>query len=52
MHADYAVVKTVLKFNHLAYRDLLIGFVGGLVRVVCIGAVVQAVFHRVSPFHV
>lgn len=53
MHANYAVVKAVFKFNHLAYRDFLIGFKGGLVCVVSVGAIVQSVFHRslhvVSP---
>ena len=52
MHANHAVVKAVFKLNHLAYCDFLIGFVGRLVCVVYIGAVVQTVFHRVSPFHV
>lgn len=49
MHAKYAVVKAVFQLNHLANCDFLIGFIGGLVCVVCIGAIVQAVFHWSSP---
>lgn len=50
MHAYHAVVEAILKLDHLAYRDFLIGFVGGLVCVVNVGAIVQAVFHWVAPF--
>lgn len=49
MHADHAVVKAVLQLDHLADRESLIGFIGGLVSVVSVGAVVQAVFHWASP---